>query len=676
MKLQLKSELNEKQYIAASTIQGPVLIIAGAGSGKTRMITFRIAHMLELGIPQSSILALTFTNKAAKEMSERICDLTGKKLQQLTSSTFHAFGVKILRSEIQHMGYDQNFSIYDQADKQSLIKNIIRELGIPLEDVDLYELNNLFSAIKTGRAHWDHDTRKYQHIYDEYLLHLKAYNAVDFDDLITMPIQLFKTHPEILKKYRQRYEYIMVDEFQDTSLAQYTFVHLLAQEHRNICVVGDDDQSIYSWRGANYENLLNFERDYPEVVEIKLEQNYRSTGNILHAANTVIANNTKRKAKELWTGLDKGSTIALFHPEDEEQEAEFIANKIKELSLKHQLSYDSFGVLVRTNNLLPMLEQTLMDQQIPYTISGGKSFFQRKEIKDLIAYMRLLTNPDDDINFLRIINTPRRGIGRVSLEFLRSFAKAHHMSLYSAVAHLGHHDHPEVRERLRQTCLQFAELIEEFRTRILSRRQMTKTLWALVGEIEYRDHLISEHPDNDRLVQWKMKSIELFLDMFERWELDPDNLDPNIYDYLNRITLTTKDDTDKEKGKVNLMTIHASKGLEFHTVFLAGVEDHIIPHARAINEDEHNIEEERRLFYVAITRAQRSLFITSCKQRKVMREVIDTVPSRFLEEIPKDLLAQTDADTVATEDEAVDYFALMRARLSKDTSSQFGKSSS
>ena len=664
MAINLRKELNDRQYQAASTLDGPVLIIAGAGSGKTRMITYRIAHMLEQGIAQSNILALTFTNKAATEMAERVRQLTRSPLPKLTTSTFHAFGVQVLRSQIDHLGFDHNFTIYDQADKSAMIKGIVRDLHIPLESIDLYELSNLFSAIKTGRTSWTNENRSYEKIYEEYNLHLKAYNAVDFDDLITLPIKLFETFPGVLQAYRDRYTYIMVDEFQDTSLVQYRLLNLLASESRNICVVGDDDQSIYSWRGASYENIVRFERDFPEVKEIMLEQNYRSTGNILHAANTVIANNTKRKSKELWTGSEKGNSISIFHPEDEEHEADFICSTIKQIGFDEQVSYDDMGVLVRTNSLLATLEQEFLSQQIPYTVSGGQSFFSRKEIKDIIAYMRLLTNPDDDVNFLRIINTPRRGIGRVSLEQLRSYAKSHHMSLFSAVSKMAHDPDAPVADRLHGICESFTELIEEYKQKIFSKKNMAHSMKGLIAAIDYRSYLISEHPDNERLVKWKLKNVEIFLDMFQRWENDPDNLKPNIYDYLNRITLNTSDTKEKEQGKINLMTIHASKGLEFNTVFLAGVEDHIIPHARSIEEDEHNLEEERRLFYVAITRAKQSLVITSCRQRKYLREVITSTPSRFLQEIPIDLLAHVQEDEELSMADSLKKLQALRARMS------------
>jgi DNA helicase-2/ATP-dependent DNA helicase PcrA len=666
VKLQLEQELNDKQCEAASLLDGPVVVIAGAGSGKTRMITYRIAHMLSAGINQSQILALTFTNKAAREMSERIKELTGKKLTQLTSSTFHAFGVQILRSQIHLLGYDDNFTIYDQADKSSLIKHTIRELGVPVEKTDLFELSNLFSEIKTGRSTFAGYPKLYRDIYQEYLLNLKAYNAVDFDDLITMPTRIFTDFPEVLSHYQDKYTYIMVDEFQDTSLAQYKLVYMLAKRHRNICVVGDDDQSIYSWRGANYENLLNFERDFPEVTEIKLEQNYRSTGTILEAANNVIANNTKRKEKNLWTGSEQGSSITLTYPENDETEQEFITDTLRQICSKEQVLFNDIGVLVRTNTLIAGIEQHFLAENIPYTVSGGQSFFARKEIRDIISYLRLMTNTEDNINFLRIINTPKRGIGRVSLEFLREYARVRDISLFTAVGMLPDDESVPGKLRLKEACKSLHELIDSYRERMLKSKRKTQVLKDLVSEIEYRSHLIGEHPDQERLVTWKMKNVEIFISMFERWESDPDNLNVNLYDFLNRITLTTKDDTSSQKGKVNIMTIHASKGLEFHTVFLAGVEDHIIPHARSISEDESNIEEERRLFYVALTRARRHLFLTSCRERKVNREVLESLPSRFLEEIPEHLMSSANPDEVVSTSEAADFFAQLKNRLSTE----------
>src|SRR5574344_732016 len=427
----LKDELNPEQYRAVTTINGPILIIAGAGSGKTRVITYRIANMLEKGIPQSQILALTFTNKAAKEMSDRIKTLTGKKLQTLTVSTFHAFGVRILRQDIDKLGYRPNFSIYDETDRNSLIKETGRDLQFTADALDVYKIGILFSDVKTGRKYWQSENDMYRELYKGYEEGLKLYNAVDFDDLITKPIKLFKEHPEVLAKYRDRYKYIMVDEFQDTSHQQYEMMHLLSD--RNVAVVGDDDQSIYSWRGADYQNIINFEKDFPSVTEIRLEQNYRSTETILAAANGVISHNTNRKDKELWSGNGSGKPIEIYMPENEAAEADFIAESILGISAEEKRKYDEFGVLMRANTQSRAIEEAFLESNIPYTMSGGTSFFERKEIKDVISYLRVIANHDDDINLLRIINTPRRGIGRTTIEAINGVADIFHISLWEAI---------------------------------------------------------------------------------------------------------------------------------------------------------------------------------------------------------------------------------------------------
>jgi len=427
----LKNELNPEQFKAVTTVDGPILIIAGAGSGKTRVITFRIAHMLDIGIPQSQILALTFTNKAAREMEERIKQLTGKKLQNLTVSTFHAFGVRILRQNIEQLGWRENFSIYDETDRSSLIKETGRELKFTADALDVYKIGNLFSNIKTGRKNWESANDMYRQLYEGYQEGLKLYNAVDFDDLITLPIKLFHEHPDILAAYRERYKYIMVDEFQDTSHQQYEMMHLLAGT--NVAVVGDDDQSIYSWRGADYQNIVQFEKDFPNVQEIRLEQNYRSTETILAAANGVISHNTNRKEKHLWSGNGNGKPIEIFMPENETAEADFIAESIQGIAMEEKLKYDQFGVLMRANTQSRPLEEAFLEANIPYTMSGGTSFFERKEIKDVISYLRVIANHDDDVNLLRIINTPRRGIGRSLLEQINTAARAMKSSLWTAI---------------------------------------------------------------------------------------------------------------------------------------------------------------------------------------------------------------------------------------------------
>ncbi len=665
MAIQLEKELNDMQCKAASIIQGPVLIIAGAGSGKTRMITFRIAHMLEQGIPQSAILALTFTNKAAREMEGRVKQLTGQKLNKLTVSTFHAFGVKILRESIHNMpGYKENFTIYDQADKNSAVKEAARYAGLGGENLDLYMVNNLISEIKTGRKKWDNTNDFYKPVFDRYHSHLAAYNAVDFDDLIMMPQMLFQKNPAVLEEYRGRYKYIMVDEFQDTSMAQYNLVRMLGENNRNVCVVGDDDQSIYSWRGANYQNIINFEKDFPELTEIKLEQNYRSTQNILAAANKLIENNTNRKEKKLWTGTSGGKSIEIFYPENEINEAEFIAELIHKFSYEDNIKFHDIGVLVRTNSLTATLEEAFLSANLPYKVSGGQSFFQRKEIKDIISYLRVISNPDDDVNFLRIINTPRRGIGNTTLMKLRELAEHAGYSIFSAMTMVIRDADSSLKDSLRAHISEFVDLINGYRDRFLSGKKMTAALRALIDEIDYWGYLITDNSKNEKLARWKFGNVQKFIEFFENWEKNPDNIKPNIYDYLNKITLVTHDDTeDDEEGKLNLMTIHASKGLEFNVVFLAGVEDHIIPHARALEENPESIEEERRLFYVAITRAKEKLFITSCRTRRVMRDIVETIPSRFLEEIPAELIVPHQEDLLVDKDDAITQFASIKARL-------------
>jgi len=630
--------LNPQQRKAVETIEGPLLIIAGAGSGKTGVVTTRIANMLSQGIPQASILALTFTNKAAREMQERVKLITGKKLTNLTVSTFHAFGVQILRKYITELGYRPNFTIYDSNDKISCLKEAARELKLKYEFAELNELSYLFSDIKTGRRGWDVSNDQHQDLYQEYLEHMKLYNAVDFDDLIVLPIELLQEHPQVLKDYQQRYRYIMVDEFQDTSLIQYQLIDLIARKYGNICCVGDDDQSIYSWRGANYGNIIQFEKDYPKVQEIKLERNYRSTGTILKAANSVIANNTNRKDKELWTeDSDNEVTIKISFPEDDEEEGDAIADMIRTFRLDEGIRYGEMGILVRTNSLCKSLEDSLLANNIPYSVSGGTSFFERKEVKDIIAYLKVMCNPDDDINFLRIINTPRRGIGKSALQTIIATSTAKRCSLYSAVSSLVFASDSPLKSNTQGNLAEFLELAEDYKERFQG-RHLAATLREFYEDIDYWGYLVQEFAGNDKAAKWRYDNLQMLADFLEKWEKNPDNLSPSLQKWLNRITLNSRDENEAEDGKVNLMTIHASKGLEFDVVFLAGVEDGVLPHARSVEEDPANQEEERRLFYVAITRARKKLFISSCQKRRTMRETVECRPSPFLEEIPQELI--------------------------------------
>jgi DNA helicase-2/ATP-dependent DNA helicase PcrA len=661
--------------------------------------------MLEKGIPQSAILALTFTNKAAREMEVRVKELTGKKLQNLTVSTFHAFGVKILREEIEALGYRKNFSIYDSTDRDELIRESLRECRVSAEGVDIKSLGQVFSHVKEGRLSWGKGANpEYEHIYNEYQHGLKVFNALDFDDLLTLPIRLFREFPGVLEKYRKRYRYIMVDEFQDTSLTQYRLMRLLvlggagdgpdsvaADSPANICVVGDDDQSIYSWRGANYENILMFERDFPGIMEIKLEPNYRSTTTILEAANGVISNNSNRKEKTLWSGNGGGKPIELHTPDNESDEADFISERIHELRLKDHLKYDDFGVLVRTNAMFRTIEEAFLAQNIPYRVSGGESFFRRKEIKDILSYLRVIANSDDDVNLLRIINTPRRGIGKTTVAMLSDLARKNHTSLWDAMNRYRHTlEHGQENLFAPETAgiggpaggpageiEHFMGIIESFKGELLKGAKDRPRGWflsekvrALVDNIDYWPYLVSEYSKNEKIAKWKMLNIESLIQSIETWEHDPDNLDPTLYPYLNRVSLITSNDDDDngDKGKVNLMTIHASKGLEFPVVFIAGAEDGIIPHERSMEEQENSttvtpLEEERRLFYVAITRARDKLFITSCLKRRKMQSVEDCVPSPFLAEIPPHLVEHHTDEQTADEADVEDFFARIKSKF-------------
>lgn len=706
----LKKELNPQQYAAVTTTEGPILIIAGAGSGKTRVITFRIAHMLDKGIPQSQILALTFTNKAAREMESRVKELTQKKLQNLTVSTFHAFGVKILRQEISALGWRENFTIYDESDKIALIKESGRELKMSPEAMDCYKIAILFSDIKTGRKEWKAETDIYRELYQYYQDGLKLYNAVDFDDLIVLPIKIFREFPEILQKYRDRYKYLMIDEFQDTSHQQYEMMHLLAD--KNVAVVGDDDQSIYSWRGADYQNIVNFEKDFEGVKEIRLEQNYRSTETILEAANGVISHNTNRKEKKLWSQKTVGNKpIEIFMPQNETDEADFIAESIQGICAEEKIKYDDFGVLIRSNTQSRPIEEAFLSANIPYTMSGGTSFFERKEIKDIVSYLRVIANHDDDINLLRVLNTPRRGIGRAALEALNERASQKHSSLWDAIKSLQAQDagangadglqadggmqdgdfelsrdeplasktaaspksaggpngarSAALSPKTLGALAEFTSLIEK-NSNMLGGKELSKKVKALVEEINYWDFLILENPKSEKAARFKYLNIDSLINSIAQWETNPDNFGKtSLYDYLNRITLLSRDDMDDEgdKGKVNLMTIHASKGLEFPVVFIAGAEEGLIPHARAIEEDEKNVEEERRLFYVAITRARDKLYISSCAKRKKMSATVDCQPSRFLDEIPPRLVEYHEPQEAVDDKKAVEMFENMKKQL-------------
>ena len=707
--INIKKELNAPQQKAVTSLEGAILIIAGAGSGKTRVITYRIARMIEKGIPQQAILALTFTNKAAREMESRVKELSGRPLERLTLSTFHAFGVKILREEIETLGYRKNFSIYDSTDKIELIKESLRECRIYGDKIDLKKLEALFSNVKIGRLKWGrlNGSNKgsgllttsiaavnvadeyWEPAYNEYQKSLKIYNALDFDDLLAIPIEIFEENPEILDKYRRRYKYILVDEFQDTSFIQYKLLRLLAKKPEgksNICVVGDDDQSIYSWRGANYENLLLFEKDFPGAMEIKLEQNYRSTSTILDAANGLISHNTNRKGKTLWSGRGEGRPIVTFHPENENAEAAFIAAQIKKLRFEDHRSNSDFGILTRTNHQFDCIEEAFLAENIPYKVSGGTSFFERKEIRDILSYLRVIANNDDDVNLLRIINTPRRGIGKAAIQNASELAKKNHSSLYNSISRINLAKSSAQKQaalfqfkegQSKSGTEEFLELIQDLKDDFFTGGDLSKKVRTLLEKIDYWGYLVSEYSKEEKIARWKFSNIEYLINMIEDWEKDPDNLDRGLYAYLNRISLLTRNDDEdpqEKSSKANLMTMHASKGLEFPVVFIAGAEDGIIPHEKSIEEGdkspEQALEEERRLFYVAITRAKEKLYITSCQRRRRLRSkdgetTSERSPSSFLTEIPEALIEYLEDDcSLDGEDKSETFFERMKERFS------------
>ena len=657
-KTDLSKLLNKEQAAAASQIEGPLLIIAGAGSGKTRMITYRIAHMLEEGIDEKSILALTFTNKAAKEMSDRIRALVKKPLKGLTATTFHSFGLGILKQYIQHLGYHNDFTLYDTNDNEALIKNCIVACGYQIPDYNVRTLLSFFSNVKTGRETMENADGAIAEIYREWLLTQKAYNVVDFDDLILLPIRIFETKPWVLEAVQERFRYIMVDEFQDTSLLQYRLVSLIASKYRNIAVVGDDDQSIYSWRGANYRNILEFEKDFPERKEFKLERNYRSTGNILTAANALIIHNSERKAKKLWTEEGSGSAISIKHHPTSEAEAYWIGAQIKEeIRTVRDLRYGDIGVLVRTNALISELENIFAEMNIPTRVSGGQSFFDRREIRDILCYLKVLLNKHDDVSLLRIINTPRRGIGRTTVEKLRAYADEKTISLYEAMESMTG-DAGGLSQKARENIRTFSAKLEGWKSSSASPENLIR---QIVDDIHYQAMLSEEYPESPKTVDFKMHGIEILETRLKRYlEM---NEGADLKDYLNAVAIVG-DEKEDDGNKVNLMTMHASKGLEFRIVHLAGIEDDVIPSARALEENAKNIDEERRLFYVAITRAREKLVINYADTR-VSREGEEklVLPSRFLEEIPKDLLKNEEKSPEELKKEQI---ARMKAMLERN----------
>ena len=644
----MANNLNPQQKAALKYIDGPLLVLAGAGSGKTSVITQKIAYLVEqCDIPARNIAAVTFTNKAAREMKARVSKLMSKdKARGLTVSTFHNLGLSIIRTEIKTLGFKPGFSILDQEDCRKLLKELMvrhSELDDKLLDQVQSSISNWKnSLLEPGQATGASNSTGEQGIamlYERYQRALKAYNAVDFDDLIMTPVMLFKQHPEILNKWQRRIRYLLVDEYQDTNLAQYELVRTLVNEKQALTVVGDDDQSIYAWRGARPENLMQLQTDFPDLEIIKLEQNYRSTGRILRAANTLIDNNPHLISKQLWSELGPGDPLRLISAENEEDECERVVNEIIDMRLKRRCKYSDFAILYRGNYQAKLAEIKLQSQSIPYEITGGQSFYAKTEIKDVMAYLRLLINPDDDNALLRIINTPRRQVGPTTLEKLGNYANQRGLSLYSAIDEVGLS--ASMPDNNLQRLRRFKYWIEQVSKNVYSGNPIA-AINEMLSDADYVGWL-HQNASSDHVAQKRWENVNFLLAQLtqvlksDSSDSENDKGDSAIENAIAKLILRDILDREEEESaddKVQLLTLHAAKGLEFPHVFMIGMEEDILPHRNSVEGGQ--IEEERRLAYVGITRAQRTLTMTCARQRTQFGEKSTTTPSRFVDELPED----------------------------------------
>lgn len=667
----LLNGMNDRQAEAVETTEGPLLIMAGAGSGKTRVLTHRIAYLIdEKCVNPWNILAITFTNKAAREMRERAL-LLNPATQETLIATFHSMCVRILRREADHIGYNRNFTIVDPGEQRTLMKRILKNLNLDPKKWNersiLGTISNAKNDLLDEMAYEAQASDMYSQIvarcYKAYQEELRRSEAMDFDDLIMMTLRLFDKNPEVLSYYQQRYQYIHVDEYQDTNHAQYQLVKLLASRFQNICVVGDADQSIYGWRGADMQNILDFEKDYPKAKVVLLEENYRSTKTILQAANDVIRYNKNRKEKKLWTQNDQGEKIVYHRANDERDEAVFIASTISNMCLELGKSFKDFAVLYRTNAQSRTIEEALLKSNIPYTMVGGTKFYSRKEIRDLIAYLNIVANPSDNISFERIVNEPKRGVGPGTLEKLRLYAYDSQLSLLEASSNLFL---SPLKGKAAQAITDLAILLTSLR-QDLDHLSITELAEALLEKTGYLEQLKIQ---NTLESQARIENIEEFLSVTKNFD---DNQSPTndesgidtLGRFLNDLALIADTDDDKtESAEVTLMTLHAAKGLEFPVVFLIGMEDGVFPLSRA-SEDQDELEEERRLAYVGITRAEQILFLTNANTRTLFGKTNYNRPSRFLREISEDLLAFQGLARPANSSFGVRY--------SNDKQHQFGK---
>ncbi len=657
--------LNPMQREAAQVVDGPVLILAGAGSGKTRCLTHRIAYLMgEISIDPKNILAVTFTNKAANEMKERVQGLIGMAVKDMWIGTFHSMCARILRIEAEHVGYNRNFTIYDSNDQLSLVKKIMRNLGVPESQVHPSAARGRISRLKNSMieaAEFESSATTYADeiiakIYRQYQVSLRGNGAFDFDDLLWEPVRIFSEYPDILSKYQRKFRYILVDEYQDTNRPQYALTKILAQKHRNICVVGDDDQSIYSFRGADLNNILDFEKDYQDVRVIRLEQNYRSTENILALGNAVVSNNKGRRGKELWTDRGQGERVGFLNCEDERDEGRRITGVIGDELSKNGRSLGDFALLYRTNAQSRALEDAFRSARIPYVIVGGVKFYERKEIKDALAYLRVIANQRDSVNLRRIINIPKRGIGDTTVERLETFGLRNGLSLFEVLGRLDEIE--ELTPAARKRITDFKSMIEEFIAR-KEQVEMDILVRDVVSRTGYFDELRSEGTiEAESRTENVEELLSAVVDFSERRD------DASLEAFLEEVSLVTDiDRSDDQKDAVTMMTLHSAKGLEFPVVFITGLEDRLLPLSRSI-ENKDELEEERRLFYVGITRAKERLLLSAASQRSRFGYRTWSEPSRFLGEIPPDLIEGT--VRIAREDYLVEDDDLKKRDSSDD----------
>jgi ATP-dependent DNA helicase UvrD/PcrA len=635
-------DLNPAQLSAVKSVEGPQLVLAGAGSGKTKVLTYRVAYLVSIGVPFHNILCLTFTNKAANEMKLRTEKMLGVgedgKARKFYGwlGTFHSLFGKILRMEAEKLGYTSNYTIYDEEDSLKMIKQILREKNLSEEVFAPAGIRWQISKLKNGLilpSQFDQSAKSRleqvtAEVYATYDDRLKKNNAMDFDDLLIKPIILFNHDHASLEKYQNKFRFILVDEYQDTNRAQYMLLKLLAERHRNICVVGDDAQSIYSWRGADLQNILDFQTDYPEAKVFRLEQNYRSTGKILKAANSVIVHNQRKLDKELWTENHEGESLSVLECESDRDEGYKIVQKIRNESIKDKLQLKDFVVLFRTNYQSRALEEAFNRGGIPYIIVGGVAFYKRKEIKDLLAYLKLIVNPQDDSSFLRVVNFPARGIGDVTIDYVRSFASTNRLSLLEVAGRVD--EIVEIQPRQKSQLKQFGTLLAKYR-RLKDELSISEFTRSLADELQIVRSLKEENTVES---QNRMENIQEFLAGIA--EFQAENPEGTLQDYLSEVSLVADVDRwDTNRNSVTLMTIHAAKGLEFPVVFVSGLEEGLFPIG---SKEQDELEEERRLFYVAITRAKQKVYLTYSKQRFRFGKLSYQSPSRFLAEIRTDLL--------------------------------------